>query len=113
MGQVLSELLIKGLQDEPYVGDIRGKGLFWGIEFVRNRDTKEPWPQEAHVATGISDLGRTEDYGIVVYPGAGTVDGILGDHIIVAPPYTVTKRDVEYVAETVTRLIKGYFSGLE
>ncbi|WQF80049.1 Putative aminotransferase class-III, pyridoxal phosphate-dependent transferase, major [Colletotrichum destructivum] len=113
MGQVLSELLRKGLQDEPYVGDIRGKGLFWGIEFVRNRDTKEPWPQEAHVATGISDLGRTEDYGIVVYPGAGTVDGILGDHIIVAPPYTVTKRDVEYVAETVTRLIKGYFSGLE
>ncbi|GKT59026.1 aminotransferase [Colletotrichum tofieldiae] len=113
MGQVLSELLREGLRDVPYVGDIRGKGLFWGIEFVRNRDSKEPWPQEAQVAAGISDLGRTEEYGIVVYPGAGTVDGILGDHIIVAPPYTVTRSEVEYVAETVTRLIKGYFSRLE
>ncbi|GKT50235.1 putative aminotransferase [Colletotrichum spaethianum] len=113
MGRVLSELLREGLRDVPYVGDIRGKGLFWGIEFVRDRDSKEPWPQEAQVAAGISDLGRTEEYGIVVYPGAGTVDGILGDHIIVAPPYTVTKNDIEYVARTVTRLIKGYFSMLE
>ncbi|OHW96724.1 aminotransferase [Colletotrichum incanum] len=113
MGQMLSELLREGLRDVPYVGDIRGKGLFWGIEFVLDRDSKEPWPQEAQVAAGISDLGRTEEYGIVVYPGTGTVDGILGDHIIVAPPYTVTTSDVEYVAETVTRLIKGYFSSLE
>ncbi|OLN95620.1 putative aminotransferase C1771.03c-like protein 3 [Colletotrichum chlorophyti] len=108
-GRLLSNLLVEALKDEPYVGDIRGKGLFWGIEFVRDKTSKEPWPKEAKVAEGISELGLDETYGIVVYPGAGTADGVLGDHIIVAPPYTVTRGDVEYVVETLTRLIRGYF----
>lgn len=98
--------------DHPYVGDIRGKGLFWGIEFVRDKQTKVPWPSAARIAASINELGLTEPYGIVVYPGAGTADGVLGDHIIVAPPYTVTRDEIAFVAETVTRLVNDFFSKL-
>ncbi|KAF9881403.1 hypothetical protein CkaCkLH20_01553 [Colletotrichum karsti] len=112
MGQLLSRLLKESLSGHPYVGDIRGKGLFWGIEFVRNKETKEPWPTQTHVAASINELGLTDAYGIVVYPGSGTADGMAGDHIIVAPPYTVTRDEVIFVAETVIRLINDFFAKL-
>ncbi|KAF0319082.1 putative class III aminotransferase [Colletotrichum asianum] len=112
MGQLLSGLLKESLMDHRYVGDIRGKGLFWGIEFVRDKQTKVPWPSAARIAASINELGLTEPYGIVVYPGSGTADGVLGDHIIVAPPYTVTRDDIAFVAETVTRLVNDFFSKL-
>ncbi|KAL0944183.1 putative class III aminotransferase [Colletotrichum truncatum] len=112
MGQLLSSLLNKHLKDHPCVGDIRGKGLFWGIEFVHDRESKQPWPSEARIAASMNELGLTEAYGIVVYPGSGTADGVLGDHIIIAPPYTVTKDDVVFIAETVTRLVEDFFSRL-
>ncbi|KAJ0337181.1 hypothetical protein KNSL1_013002 [Colletotrichum chrysophilum] len=112
MGQLLSGLLKESLMDHPYVGDIRGKGLFWGIEFVRDKQTKVPWPSAARIAASINELGLTEPYGIVVYPGSGTADGVLGDHIIVAPPYTVTRDEIAFVAETVTRLVNDFFSKL-
>ncbi|KAF6787100.1 putative class III aminotransferase [Colletotrichum musicola] len=113
MGQLLSELLKGGLGSHQYVGDIRGRGLFWGIEFVRDKKSKEPWPCDARIAARINELGLTEAHGVVVYPGSGTVDGIVGDHIIVAPPYTVTRGDIELIALRVTRLVEDFFSRLE
>ncbi|KAK8028744.1 Cullin repeat-like-containing domain protein [Apiospora marii] len=86
MGELLSKGLAESLQDHPNVGSIRGRGLFWGVEFVSNKTTKEPFPVAANVAMGLAELGLTKPYRIAVYPGAGTVDGVNGDHVIISPP---------------------------
>lgn len=110
MGTLLEKRLREAIGEHPNVGDIRGRGLFWGIEFVQDRATKTPFPAAANVAAQLNDLGLTEGYSIVVYPGSGTADGIAGDHIIIAPPYNVTADDVEHIVNTVVRLIEDFFS---
>lgn len=109
MGKLLEERLRDSIGQHPNVGDIRGRGLFWGIELVQDKSTKAPFPSTANVAMKVNELGLTESYSIVVYPGTGTVDGLVGDHIILAPPYTVTAGDIEYIVQTVTRLIEDFF----
>ncbi|KAG7119438.1 Aminotransferase like protein [Verticillium longisporum] len=108
-GSRLSRQLRSNLDSHAHVGDIRGKGLFWGVEFVFDRRTKDPFPRHAQIAARLSDLALTEPYGITVYPGAGTVDGYSGDHIILAPPYTITDSDVDLLVESVTKLIRHFF----
>jgi adenosylmethionine-8-amino-7-oxononanoate aminotransferase len=75
------------------IGDVRGLGLLLGIEFVRDRQTKEPFPPEWQVSKrlGIETLKR----GLVSYPGTGTVDGALGDHMLYAPPLTITAEQID------------------
>ncbi|KAI1827986.1 exocyst complex protein exo70 [Xylaria intraflava] len=109
MGQLLSERLEHLLADHPNVGDIRGSGLFWGIEFVMDKTTKEPFPSSSNVAYGIAALGITKPYCIAVYPSSGTVDGVNGDHVIVSPPYNISPTDVEVIATTVQRLVTDFF----
>lgn len=110
MGALLGKLLHDSLDSHPNVGDIRGRGLFWGIELVQDKTTKTPFPPADHVAMELNELGLSPPYSIVVYPGGGTVDGVSGDHIIIAPAYTVTAEDIEYVARTVARLVEDFFS---
>ncbi|KAI1846771.1 hypothetical protein JX265_014022 [Neoarthrinium moseri] len=109
MGKLLSEGLIRRLSSHPNVGNIRGRGLFWGIEFVSEQSTKKSFPNEAGVAMGIAELGLTESYGIAVYPGTGTVDGISGDHVIVSPPYNTTADEIEEIMSIIERLVNDYF----
>jgi adenosylmethionine-8-amino-7-oxononanoate aminotransferase len=109
-GQLLAKLLVRLVSDHPNVGDIRGRGLFWGIEFVEDKSKKKAFRAEANIAMEISELGLTERYGIAVYPGTGTVDGNVGDHIIIAPPFNVTEADIEFVVKTVRKLIGDYFA---
>lgn len=110
MGKLLEKGLRASLGDHPNVGDIRGRGLFWGIEFVQDKATKTPFPASQTVAMEINELGLTDGYSIVVYPGSGTVDGVQGDHIILAPPYNVAANDIEYIVQTVSRLIEDFFA---
>jgi len=110
MGAVLSKLLRERIADHPCVGDIRGRGLFWGIEFVMDKSSAIPFPASRHVAMEISELGLDEKYSVAVYPGSGTVDGVHGDHIILSPPYNITQGDIEYMVDSVGRLIEDYFS---
>lgn len=110
MGALLGKLLHDSLDKHPNVGDIRGRGLFWGIELVRDKATKTPFPAADAVAMGINALGLTPPYSIVVYPGSGTANGVSGDHIIIAPAYNVTAEDIEYIVRTVSRLIEDFFS---
>ncbi|KAK6418332.1 hypothetical protein LTR95_017215 [Oleoguttula sp. CCFEE 5521] len=108
-GALLGTLLKRRLAHHPCVGDIRGQGLFWGIEFVRDKTNKIPFDSSEGVATGIHELGMQPPFDISIYPGNGTHDGERGDHILLAPAFNVTRADVEHIVGTVTQVIETYF----
>ncbi|GME31660.1 Aminotransferase [Neofusicoccum parvum] len=112
MGKVLEELLKKGLADHPNVGNIRGRGLFWGIEFVKDKSTKEPFDPKNGIAMGVHEKGMEPEYSISIYPGTGTADGKSGDHVLLAPAYNVTRADVEKIADLTTRVITDFFAAM-
>jgi len=105
MGEYLVEKLA-ALKELPIVGDIRGKGLLFGIEFVTNKEQKEPFPPNAHMAYKI--MRELMDRGLVTYPGTGTKDGLSGDHILLAPPLIVTKDEINKIVQ----ILQDYLSGL-
>jgi adenosylmethionine-8-amino-7-oxononanoate aminotransferase len=77
------------------IGDVRGLGLLLGIELVRDRTTKEPFPPAWGVARRIG--AATLERGLVSYPGSGTADGVAGDHILYAPPLIITMEQIDDV----------------
>lgn len=98
--RVNGEYLHKKLEsfyDHPSVGDIRGSGLFSGIEFVKDKETKEPFASETRFNARV--VSKCFDNGLLVYPGTGTIDGVRGDHIIVAPPLVASKGEVDEIIE--------------
>ncbi|MDH4276556.1 MAG: aspartate aminotransferase family protein [Acidimicrobiia bacterium] len=101
MGRVLEDHLRERFGDHPNVGDIRGRGMFWGLEFVADRDTKEPFAPEAQVAARLKDVAQAN--GLLCYPSAGTADGARGDHVIIAPPYIITESEIELACDLLAR----------
>lgn len=99
MGDVLERLLRTKLQSKKYVGNIRGRGLFWGVEFVQHQETKQPFLPS--VELGYKVQRKAFDLGVAIYPGAATVDGVKGDHILIAPPYNVTQHVLEQTVQAV------------
>ena len=91
-GQFLAEQLKAQLGSSPYIGDIRGIGLMWGIEFVRESVSQQPFDQALHLSQQITD--EAFRLGLVVYPGSGSVDGHRGDHIMVGPPFCITQDEI-------------------
>jgi adenosylmethionine-8-amino-7-oxononanoate aminotransferase len=83
----------------PHVGDIRGRGLLWALELVRDRETKEPFAPSLKLHEAVR--AQAMACGLMVYPMAGTIDGERGDHILLAPPFVATEADL---AEIVARL---------
>ncbi|KAK7419371.1 hypothetical protein QQX98_003323 [Neonectria punicea] len=113
-GALLGELLHKHLDDHPYVGNVRGKGLFWGtgqIEFVADKKTKSPFPPSAGIANAVHTKGLN-DLGISLYPGTGTKNGVEGDHVLLSPAYTSTREEIEYIAMKVKETVFQTFEGL-
>jgi len=86
---------LRRLESHKIVGDIRGKGFLWGIEFVKDPKTKEPFPLQrgGSVAELLSKAAFSN--GLIVYPGTGSVDGNQGDHILVAPPFIIEKHEID------------------
>jgi len=102
----LGPYLLKGLEElrgRPSVGDVRGLGLFAGVEFVRDKASKEPFPPEVGFSRRV--LERCFDNGLLVYPGTGTVDGVRGDHIQVAPPLVATRPQIDEIVALLDRSI--------
>ena len=102
-GRRLEALLKETFAGSEHVGDIRGRGLFWGVEFVKDRATKQPFSPE--VDFGPRMVRMAFEFDLAVYPGKGTADGVEGDHILIAPPLTVTEEEVNTIVE---RLKKAY-----
>jgi len=85
------------LSGHPHVGDLRGRGLFCGIELVRDRATKAPFDpgSQLHARVKREAMAR----GLMIYPMGGTVDGRQGDHILLAPPFIVGRDHLDVIAE--------------
>ncbi|KAF6826824.1 aminotransferase class-III [Colletotrichum musicola] len=97
LGGLLEKLLRAELKDCRSVGDIRGRGLFWGVEFVKDRETRETF--EPSQRFGLRVQERAFEKGVAVYPGAGTVDGTRGDHVLLAPPFTTTEEQMAQICK--------------
>lgn len=102
-GDYLLEKL-EGLYKYPIVGDVRGKGLMIGVEFVKDQETKEPFEAALNVRGKITVNSMEE--GLVPYPGGGSVDGSRGDHILLAPPINITKDEVDLMYEKLEAAVK-------
>jgi adenosylmethionine-8-amino-7-oxononanoate aminotransferase len=86
---------LRELLDYRTVGDVRGKGMMVGFEFVADRDTKAPFPPEREVSRLFSELSF--ERGLVTYPCAGTVRGVAGDTILMAPPLITTREQIDEI----------------
>ncbi len=91
-GGLLDELLRERLGNHPNIGDIRGRGLFRGIEVVADRATKEPLDPGLKIHARIK--AHAMDRGLICYPGGGTADGVRGDHILLAPPFIIIEAQI-------------------
>jgi adenosylmethionine-8-amino-7-oxononanoate aminotransferase len=102
-GQHLAALLHERLGAHPHVGDIRGRGLFLGLELVANRSTKAALPPEQRVHAKIK--AEAFDRGLLCYPMGGTLDGRQGDHVLLAPPFTCTIAHLEELVDKLAQAV--------
>ena len=94
-GTDLSQALHQHFDAHPHVGDIRGRGLFWGVELVADRDTKQWFDPSLRLHARIKSEAMKR--GLMVYPMGGTIDGVRGDHVLLAPPFISTTADIEEI----------------
>lgn len=104
MGRLLENGLRERFGDNPHVGDIRGRGLFWALEFVDDRSQKQPFNARLQVNDRIRRHALRG--GLAVYPGGGTIDGRNGDHVLVAPPYLSDASAVERIIDLLAQAVE-------
>lgn len=98
-GAYLASRLRDELGDHPHVGDIRGRGLFWGLELVQDRANRQWFEPSLKLHARLKSAAMEE--GLMIYPMGGTVDGRCGDHVLLAPPFISSEGEVDQI---VTRL---------
>lgn len=101
-GAYLAERLAP-LREQQIVGDVRGKGLMWGIEFVRDRATKEPFNRNLRVAERIGEAAF--ERGLIIYPGSGNADGVNGDQLLIGPPLVISEPELDQLVAMLTAAI--------
>jgi hypothetical protein len=107
-GDKLSSALHECFGQHPHVGDIRGRGLFQAIELVADRETKQPFDPSMGLAGKIKSAAL--EAGLICYPMPGTRDGQSGDHVLLAPPFIITDKQIE---ELVSKLDTSLKNSLE
>lgn len=105
MGERLQAGLDATLGQSPYVGDIRGRGLFRGIEIVADKDTKQPFDPARKINSRIKMEAMQR--GLMCYPMRGTIDGIHGDHVLLAPPYIIRPDQIDLIVERLGDAIRA------
>jgi len=106
-GNLLSDVRTKGAQlkalledtfaDHPFVGDIRGRGLFIGVELVSDRATRSPFDHSRRVHATVKKEAMAR--GLLIYPSGGNADGINGDHVLIAPPFIAESDEFDFLAQ--------------
>jgi adenosylmethionine-8-amino-7-oxononanoate aminotransferase len=100
---------LKPLKQHPNVGEVRGLGLLAGIEFVKDKNTCAPFAREENIAGKIFQSAMEQ--GVLTYPTQGCVDGVSGDHILLAPPFIISSEECHIAARTIADAMKKVFPG--
>jgi adenosylmethionine-8-amino-7-oxononanoate aminotransferase len=102
-GTYLGQRLADALGELPCVGDIRGLGLLWAVEFVENREAKTPF----RVALGFCErvCSLSADRGVLLYPRSGCADGVTGDHVMVSPPFVIEESQIDEIVDTLREAV--------
>ncbi len=103
MGRVLHQRLAK-LSDLPHVGDVRGRGLLAGIEFVEDKGSRVPFPRSVKFAETFADAAL--DAGLTVWPNVGHADGTNGDLVMVAPPFIIEEEEIDEIVSRFTTALE-------
>jgi len=110
-GAYLSRRLNECFGNHPFVGDVRGRGLFQGIELVADRGTKEPFDPKLKMHARVKREAMAR--GLMIYPMGGTMDGERGDHILIAPPYIIDAAAIDLIVERLGVAIDAATARLE
>jgi adenosylmethionine-8-amino-7-oxononanoate aminotransferase len=110
-GAYLARRLNERFGNHPCVGDVRGRGLFYGIELVADRGSKEPFDSQLRLHARVK--GEAMARGLMVYPMGGTADGTRGDHVLLAPPFIVDAPLVDEIVERLGDAIDAATAGLQ
>lgn len=102
-GAELRQALDDRFGQHPHIGDIRGRGLFIGVEIVADRETKEPFDTAMGVPARIKADAMSR--GLMVYPMGGTIDGSRGAHVLLAPPYIIESEHIPVIVDRLAEAI--------
>ncbi|MBL4800677.1 MAG: aspartate aminotransferase family protein [Emcibacter sp.] len=106
-GQYLQDALETAFKNHPHIGDIRGRGLFRGIEIVADKNTKTPFPDGDNITKRLKQA--TMKHGLICYPGGGSYQDNLGSHILLAPPFILQPEHIEQAVEKLQLIFKEVF----
>ena len=109
MGEVLQSALQDRLGQHPHVGDIRGRGLFRGVELVEDRAEKRPFDPALGLAGKVKKAAFAA--GLICYPMSGTRDGRLGDHVLLAPPFIISEAQIGELVDKLCSAIEASLPG--
>ncbi|ABD68783.1 aminotransferase [Rhodoferax ferrireducens T118] len=109
-GDFLQNLMHSAWDEHPHVGDIRGRGLFWGIELVQDRGLKTPFDPARRLHARIKQEAMAR--GLMVYPMGGTVDGQYGDHVLLAPPFIASETELTLVIDRLSSAMDAAISAV-
>ena len=110
MGARLERCLNERFGQHPFVGDIRGRGLFWALELVSDRAGKRPFDPAAKLPAHIKREAMA--LGLMVYPMGGTVDGVRGDHVLLAPPFIIEAAQVDAIVDRLGAALEAALADL-
>ena len=103
VGEYLFRRMREALSEHPHVGDVRGRGLFMGIELVIDRATQAP--PKAELGLPLKLRNRAMENGLICYPAGGTADGVDGVHIMLAPPFIYTEANADELVEKISQTL--------
>ena len=110
--QAMGARLEAGLQERfgnhAHVGDIRGRGLFWALEFVEDRASRRSFDPARRINEAVKDAAMAA--GVMIYPMGGTIDGRIGDHVIIAPPYTAQPAEIDRIVDLLGQAVDEVLS---
>jgi adenosylmethionine-8-amino-7-oxononanoate aminotransferase len=110
-GAHFAKRLCDTLGSHPHVGDIRGRGLFWGVELVADRATKEPFDPALKLHAKVKAAALEQ--GLMCYPMGGTIDGQRGDHVLLAPPFITSQADLDAIVDRLAAAIDTCTASLQ
>jgi adenosylmethionine-8-amino-7-oxononanoate aminotransferase len=111
MGGHLQRRMEERFANHHHVGDMRGRGLFRSLELVADRDTKQPFAPQSMLHAQVKREAMTR--GLMVYPMGGTIDGLNGDHVLLAPPFIVSEGQVDVIVERLGEAIDAAIASVK